>query len=108
LYPQLADEKIPEIMGDEKQIANRIYNYPLAALKIDGVKVNYHEYIGSRLDDACNGALARLMPRIDLDVINQIISATPLMSDNRKEFLSYIIRKRYEKILLPAYKGLST
>ena len=47
-----------------------------------------------------------MVPKINFAKINQIIEETPYISDIRKQFYKTIIRKRYEKILLPAYNKL--
>lgn len=103
LYPQLTDERIKEIINDEDETNARVYVFPTSALKEDGKKINYFEYISSLKNKDCNSAIMRIVPLIDLNKINNIIEQTPEISEIRKEFYKKIIKERYEKILLKTY-----
>ena len=103
LYPQLTDERIKEIINDEDETNARVYVFPTSALKEDGKKINYFEYISSLKNEDCNSAIMRIVPLIDLNKINNIIEQTPEISEIRKEFYKKIIKERYEKILLKTY-----
>lgn len=103
LYPQLTDERIKEIINNEDEINARVYVFPTSALKEDGKKINYFEYISSLKNEDCNSAIMRIVPLIDLNKINNIIEQTPEISEIRKEFYKKIIKERYEKILLKTY-----
>lgn len=103
LYPQLTDQRIKEIINDEDETNARVYVFPTSALKEDGKKINYFEYISSLKNEDCNSAIMRIVPLIDLNKINNIIEQTPEISEIRKEFYKKIIKERYEKILLKTY-----
>ena len=103
MYPQLTDERIKEIINDEDEINARVYVFPTSALKENGKKINYFEYINNLNNEDCNNAVLRIVPLIDLNKINNIIEQTPEISEIRKEFYKKIIKERYKKILLKAY-----
>ena len=103
LYPQLTDERIKEIINDEDEINARVYVFPTSALKENGKKINYFEYINNLNNEDCNNAVLRIVPLIDLNKINNIIEQTPEITEIRKEFYKKIIKERYEKILLSTY-----
>lgn len=94
--------KFPGI-NDEDETNARVYVFPTSALKEDGKKINYFEYISSLKNEDCNSAIMRIVPLIDLNKINNIIEQTPEISEIRKEFYKKIIKERYEKILLKTY-----
>lgn len=50
-------------------------------------------------DYNCICAIARIVPRIDMRKIEQIIDETPLISDNRKNFYKVMINERKERFL---------
>ena len=104
LYPQLTDERISEIINEQKEIEARVFIFPTSALKINDKKINYFEYINRAENQDCNEALCRIYPKIKLNVINDIIDKTPFISNIRKEFYKKIIQMRYEKILKNAYE----
>ena len=106
LYPQLTDERIQEILNDEKEIDARVFTFPTSAIKENDKKINYFDYISSLKNEDCNQALLRITPLIDLEKINQIIENTPSISEVRKEFYKKIIKERYTKILKNSYDKL--
>lgn len=106
LYPQLTDERIKEILNDEKEIDARVYTFPTSAIKENDKKINYFDYISSLKNEDCNQALLRITPLIDLEKINQIIEETPSISEIRKEFYKKIIKERYNKIIKNSYEKL--
>ena len=46
----------------------RVYVFPTSALKEDGKKINYFEYISSLKNEDCNSAIMRIVPLIDLNM----------------------------------------
>lgn len=103
LYPQLTDEMIEEYINDKTEMDARVYVFPTSALKLDGKKINYFNYINSLENEDCNQALLRIFPKIDLKIINKIVDETQEISKIRKEFYKKIIKLRYENILKLAY-----
>ena len=106
LYPQLTDERISQIINIEEEMEARVFVFPTSALKINGKKINYFEYINSLEDENCNKALIEIFEKINIEEINKIIEQTPFISDIRKEFYKKIINMRYEKILKNSYEKL--
>lgn len=106
LYPQLTDERIKKIIDDEEEMNARVFVFPNSALKIDDKKINYYDFISSLDNVDCNKALLRVFPRINLNVINEIIDNTLYISDIRKEFYKKIIKMRYDLLLKVNYNKL--
>lgn len=106
LYPQLEDEIMEENLSNQTEIDKRIYTFPNSALRYQGNKINYFEFISSMTNEECNKAILEVFPRINLSEIERIIDDTPFISDVRAEFYKVMIRNRYEKILLPIYERL--
>lgn len=107
LFPQLnTDEKIKAVLEDQEEIDMRIYKFPTSQVKYKGKKSSYYEIISSLDFEECNHALVRIVERIDLDKINQLIDSTENISETRKEFYKTILKQRYEKILLKSYNKL--
>ena len=106
LYPQLTDERMKKIIDDEEEMNARVFVFPNSALKIDDKKINYYDFISSLDNVDCNKALLRVFPRINLNVINEIIDNTLYISDIRKEFYKKIIKMRYDLLLKVNYNKL--
>ena len=54
----------------------------------------------------CNEALKRIVPKIKMEEIMNIIDNTPYISEIRKEFYKTMIDRRYKEILLTAYEKI--
>ena len=63
--------------------------------------------VKSLKDDNCNRALKRIVPRVNISAIQQMINATPFLSDLQKEFHCTMVEKRFECILNYSYKSLA-
>jgi len=108
LYPRVSENLMSEILRNENEINSRIYNFPLSMIKVNDKKINYHEFINSLNNEDCNAALARILPKIDIGKINEMINAAPFIFDIQKEFYTTMIKARYDKILFPAYEKLKS
>lgn len=108
LLPQ-ADEKVMRnVLNNEDELNARIYRFPTSAVKLDGQKINYYDFLMSSEYDDCDEAIVRIVPRIDMEKIEQLINETPYITDLQKDFYKAYINARYEKILLPAYEQVSS
>lgn len=99
LYPQADDEMIEKVLESRQEIHHRIYNIPVSAIQYKGKKINYYEFISSLENEECNRALNRLLPRIDMKKIGELIEETPVISDLQKTFYKTMLSERKERIL---------
>ena len=107
LYPKLnTDDKLEAVLASENEINERIYTFPTSHIKVKNRKSSYFEVINSLQFEACNDALKRIVPRIDLERINAIIDEIEGISEVRKHFYKVMLQQRYEKILMCAYRQL--
>lgn len=107
LYPKLnTDEKIAEVLSSEEEINRRIYQFPTSHIKIKNRKSSYFEVISSMQFEACNDALKRIVPRVDLDKIYRMIDEIDGITTLRKTFYKTMLQQRFEKILLYTYQKL--
>ncbi len=106
LLPQ-ADEKVMNtILENEDELNARIFQFPTSAIKLNDRKINYYEFISSMEYEDCNKAILRIVPSIDIELINAFIDNIIYISDLQKEFYKTYITARYEKILMPSYRNL--
>lgn len=107
LYPKLnTDERIEAVLASEEEINERIYRFPTSHIKVKNRKSSYFEVISSLQFDACNEALKRIVPRINLGRINSIIDEIEGISEVRKRFYQVMLQQRYDKILMHAFRQL--
>lgn len=99
LLPQ-ADEKIMNaVLTNENELNARVYQFPTSALKINNRKINYYDFISSSQNADCIAALERIVPKINIEKICNLIETTPYITELQKEFYKKYIVARYEKIL---------
>lgn len=106
LYPQLGEPDMEHVIGSRKEINNRIFVFPASAIKENGKKINYFDYISSLQNPECNAALKRIYPKIDLQAIKKVIEETPFINPVQKTFYYTIMKERKEKILEFSMKKL--
>lgn len=106
LYPQ-ADEQIMKATLENKAEQDlRVFSIPLSGIKIDNTKINYFDFISSLKNKDCNKSLKRILPRINMAEINNIIDETPYITDLQKSFYKTMLAQRKEKILDFSYDKL--
>lgn len=108
LLPQADEMVMRNVLNNEDELNARIYRFPTSAVKLDGQKINYYDFLMSGEYDDCDEAIVRIVPRIDMEKIEQLINETPYITDLQKDFYKAYINARYEKILLPAYEQVSS
>ena len=106
LFPQADDEFMKLLLNDRAEFNSRIYNFPTSMIKINDKKINYHDFINSLENQYCNEAIKRIVPKIDIRKINNIVDDTPFISSIRKDFYKKMINARFESILQPALKEI--
>lgn len=101
LYPQLTDAQMKDILSDQQEIDKRIYVFPNSALKVDGKKINYLEYLSDTNEPLAISALEKISARIDHGEIADII-INAAISDTKKDFYIRMIKERETKIIKKA------
>ena len=99
LYPQIDENRMQQVLGNEKEMDDRVFSYPTSAIQLNDKKLNYAGFLMMTSNRECFAALKRIGGRIDLTKINSIVDNTPFASDIHKEFLKEMIRARKEKII---------
>ncbi len=107
LFPKLSDMGMEEMMSSSYEMRKRCLVFPSPALCItrDKVgKVGYYDMMSSDYDRNCSEAVRRMVPKINIKDIYDIIDGTPLITDTRKRFYKEILSMRKELILDRAYE----
>ena len=94
LYPQADDKIMEQVLTERAQMDKRIFDIPLSAINIDGKKIRYFDFISSLQYDGCNQALNRIISRIDMSKIKEIVEDTPFISGLQKRFYLAILNER--------------
>ena len=112
-YNKSDDNKFKNILEDDFKIKQVFFDSAVSIFEIDGKKINPLKYIMSLENEDCNEALKTIIPKIDLNEIENIFKELPnqyedikIISDISKDFYLQMLKYRYEKVLLPAYNNL--
>jgi len=99
LYPQADEDIMRKTLDDPNERDLRIFSIPLSGIKIGNQKINYFDFISSLKNKDCNKALKHIVPRINMQKINEIINETPYISELQKTFYKRMMLERKERIL---------
>ena len=99
LYPQADEGIMQRTLTDPAEMDFRIFEIPLSGIRLDGEKIRYFDFISSLKNKDCNGALKRIVPRIDMNNVFELVNETPFISDLQKSFYFTMLSERKEKIL---------
>lgn len=102
LLPQADEKIIDKIMNDINELNSRIFVFPNSIIKINDNKINYFNLLTTTTNQDCKDAVKRIVPRIDLDRINELIDEIDDIPTKEKRFYRYYIKARYDMILKPA------
>ncbi len=109
LSPMVSDIEIEQqnLKGGDSAIdkfaANMALSKYSALTDKDENRLNYHDFICSAQNREVNEALKRMIVRVDMEKINDIISNTPYINNQRLSFYKSYVKSSYEQTLI---KGL--
>lgn len=106
LFSVYTDEKMQECLSSHTKMQDCIKN-TASAIRDNGSRIKYFEFITSLKNEDCNNALIRMYEKINLDKIFEMINSIEVISDVRKEFYCKVIEGKYKEILNVAYKRLN-
>ena len=99
LFPQADENIMRAVLDDPAEKELRIFERPLSAIRQDGQKINYFDFISSLKYPACNAALKRIAPKLRQQDLRELVDSTPFISDLQKEFYRTMLSERKERIL---------
>lgn len=104
LFPQADEEIMKKVLEDPAERDLRVFEIPLSGIKINGQKIRYFDFLSSLQNKDCNKALKRILPKIDMERINQIVDETPFLSELQISFYKTMLKERKERILDFSYQ----
>lgn len=108
LLPQANEGIMRSILENEDAMNKRVFQFPTSAIKLNGRKINYYDFLMKAENKDCNKALKKIYNRLDMEEINYFVEKTPYISHLQKEFYKRYISARISLILAPAYEMFLT
>ena len=103
LHPLLSENEQIKLMSDSIAFKNSSYNIA-SVYTMNNKKIFYHEIFKNPPVDL-KEAIKRIVPKIDIEKIKEIIASTEGLSKTQKEYYFKDILLRKEEILDKAYKN---
>lgn len=104
LLPQADESVMKSVLENEEELNKRVFRFPTSAVKIDGRKINYYDFLTKAENADCNAAVKRIYHRLNMEEINHFIEDVPYIGDLQKTFYKRYIGARVSLIFTPAYK----
>ena len=99
LYPQADEEMMQEILNNKNELNHRVFDIPLSAITYNGKKINYFKFLSSGEFEECNMALEKIVNRIEMDKVFEIIDNTETITEIQKKFYKTMLTERKKRIL---------
>lgn len=108
LLPLLSDEEMKVFLNTENRTADKTYIskfFPKLSCSVEAhnKKEDIFRLLDSEYREDCTAALNRILPKMDMKKISDILDDTPIISEIRRNFLKKCITERNEFILNEAY-----
>lgn len=87
-----------DFTADGKQLYDFCSIKTAAALKQDGKKIAYVDFVKRNRDGVLAPSLARIVPRIDMRAISAFIDSAPLLTDLQRRFYKTYLAARHEAL----------
>ena len=101
----LIDDKVMnDLLTDRIAFKNQEYN-STSCYYIDNKRIFYHE-IFKNPPMQLKEAIKRIVNRINMTKIHDVIDSTPIISNIRKDYIKQALNLRYSQILTPALKRI--
>ncbi|MCD8216722.1 MAG: HipA domain-containing protein [Clostridiales bacterium] len=107
LYPQADEAIMTKVLSEQKEMDFRVFEIPTSAITVNNRKIRYFDFISSLQQEECNLALKRIVPKIDMAQIKDLVEETPFLSDLQREFYFTMLAERKSRILDFTMKALT-
>lgn len=104
LLPQADDTVMRSVLTEQEALNLRVYRFPTSAIKRNGNKINYYNFLSAAEYEDCNTAVKRIYERANMEQICSFIDTVPYISDLQKDFYKHYISARMDIILRPVYE----
>ena len=108
LYPQLPVDQYRRVLDNRDEIDLRLYERPDSSIHENGRRVRYLDFMSSDTVKWCSDAVRRIVPKVDMDRIADIVQGCEGLSEVQCEFYLTMLTERKEKILDRALERLES
>ena len=84
---------------NKNELNHRVFDIPLSAITYNGKKINYFKFLSAGKFEECNRALEKIVNRIKMDKVFEIIDNTETITEIQKKFYKTMLTERKKRIL---------
>lgn len=108
LNNKLSEDQMKQYLNDPFKLEEAALQRPCIFERAKDKRINPNQYIRKMQNDACNRAVQRIVPNIDLNVVKKILDEIPqyVLNDTAKVFYKELLKIRYEKVLEPTLQKI--
>ena len=99
-----SDTRLQVLLDDPSEFKRSEFNIT-SCYSLNNKRIFYHEIFKEPIEEL-KSSLQRIVPRIKMEAIHEIVSSTEGITEIRKEYLIKALDMRFNQIILPAYKRL--
>lgn len=97
---------VERVLRDENEMNARIFQFPTSAVKEQGRKIHYYDFLMEGQYEDCNKALLRIVPEIRMDMIRDFKKMFPISPICSAHFIRPISRQDGKNIFCPLMNRL--
>lgn len=112
-YNKSSDDKLSSIYDDDFKFKQSVYESAISVYTLNNKKINPLKYIESMCNQECNKAVLRIVPKINMEKIENIFNDIPskyenlpVISEIQKKYYLKSLKYKYDNILIPVYNKL--
>lgn len=108
LNSKLSDRQLEEYLQNPQKMKDAAIQRPCIFERAVGKRINAYSYIEKAQNQACNEAVKRIVPNINMSEISAILADIPseIVSPTQKKFYEGLMSMRYEQVLQPTYEKI--
>lgn len=99
LFPDADENLMRVVLNDPRQLNAYVFNKPTSAIKLNGQRLPYFDFMEQAHDQGLKLALKRIVPLLDDQELQSLIDETPLLTETQRAFYKTILIARKNRIL---------
>lgn len=105
LNNKLSERQMDQYLNDKSAIKDLALQRPCIFEKTENKRINACKYISEMQNTDCNEAVKRIIPKINMQEIKNILRdiSDEILGETTKNFYIEVMNMRYDEVLYPAY-----
>lgn len=102
LFNKWDEAKMQLFLSSSEKLENIAYTVTVCVFELKDRVINPFQFLSKTENESCLAELRKIVPKINLNKINEIVDSTPYISNIQKELFQNVMQMRLQNRLLPA------